>query len=127
MDESSPWLARFIYTRDHIRRDGSVKKGAFLEKRPPHNTSVDAHKVFAEDIHWEAGRKINPSRPLIGAADVASEAVRSLGFAVVRVPSAMNPHHAEIHGWEAGEDDEKMHRIEKATELADASRFVEYG
>ena len=126
MAEASPWLARFIYTRDHIRRDGSVKKGAFLEKRPPHNTSVDAHDVFAEDIHWEAGVKINPSRPLIGAADIETESVKALGFSVVASPSEQNLHHAEIRGWEFGDDDEKMLRIDKATELADASQFVEY-
>ena len=124
MAEVSPWLARFIYTRDHIRRDGSVKKGAFLEKRPPHDTSVDAHEIFAEDIHWEAGVKINPMRPLVGAADIETGTVEALGFSVVASPSEQNLHHAEIRGWELGDDDEKMLRIDKATELADASRFV---
>ena len=128
MGEGAEWLARFVYNRDLIRADGSVKKGVFLEKRPPHNTSVDVHGEFAKDIHWEAGRRINPARPLIGAADIAKSAVVSLGLSVLRTPSAQNPHHGEITGWDQGDDDaEKLSRIDLATELADGSVFVVAG
>lgn len=127
MAEVSEWLARFVYNRDHIRSDGSVKKGAFMEKRPPHNTSVDMHEVFAEDVHWDAGKRINPTRPLVGAADVQSADVVALGFDVKPLAVPQNAHHAEICGWDrCGAEDEKMFRIEMATELADASRFVGY-
>lgn len=128
MADDSGWMARFIYNRDYIRADGSVRKGAFLEKRPPHNTSVDAHAEFATDIHWDAGRRINPSRPLVGAADIAESSIVGIGLSVMRTPSEENPHHAEIIGWETGdEDSEKLDRIDRATELADASTFVERG
>lgn len=125
MAENVKWLARFIFTRDHIRNDGSVKKGAFMVKRPTPHSSVDIHDNFAEDIHWDGAKAINSSAPLIGAAEVEESFVTALGFTVKKSATQENRHHGEICGWDRCDaDNEKMFRIEMASELADASRFV---
>ena len=115
-----PCIARFVFDHGCIRADGTVRHGAFLEKRPPHNTSVNAHDIIREDIHWKSGRKINPTRQLVGAADLESAAARSVGLAVVLDPTADDPFHAELRNW----PDDKAKRIEMARDLADASIFV---
>lgn len=119
MSDSLPFLARFIYHHDYVTSQNRVRYRAFLESRPPHNTSVDAHSIFRDDIHWEAGRLIN-THHLLGAADVSTSAVTGIGFKVVAVPTASNPFHAELQGW----PDDKSMRIDKARDLADASCFV---
>ena len=61
------------------------------------------------------------------AADIRSADVTSLGFEVKSSAVPQNAHHAEICGWDRCDaEDEKMFRIEMATELADASHFVGY-
>ena len=114
-----PCLARFIYHRNLVSMQGRVKHKAFLETRPPHNTSVDAHFTPREDIHWDAGRKIN-THPLVGAADMATSDAIQVGFEVAVIPTGINPFHAELQGW----PDDKSMRIEKAQQLAAASCFV---
>ena len=116
----NPCLARFIFDHSCIRRDGSVKHKAFLETRPPHNTSVDAHAVLTRDIHWDIGRKINPQRPLVGAADLPPYAAESTGLSVVHDPKPGMESHCELHGW----PDDRMKMIEIAASLAERSVFV---
>ena len=62
--------ARFVMDRSLVRADGTVRWKAFLDKRPPHETSVNSHESIGERIHWDEGVLVNPSRILLGAADV---------------------------------------------------------
>ena len=124
-NQKTAWEARFVYQRDYIAADGRVKWKAFFDRRPPHNTSVDEHKLKATDIHWDAGAKINPNRPLRGAADIPEHEISRLGFTVLRTPSPLNRYHAEIFGWPAGDTDVDLREcMAKAASLADASVFV---
>ena len=118
-------FARFVFDRSLVRADGSVRWKAFLDKRPPHETSVSAHESLRVGIHWDEGAKVNPSRQLLGAADITEENVKSAGLAIRPVPLADMPHHAELTGWPQGDDeDAKLQRIDIATDLADASAYV---
>ena len=118
-------FARFVFDRSLIRADGSVRWKAFLDKRPPHETSVSAHESLRVGIHWGEGAKVNPPRQLLGAADITDEGVKSAGLAVRPAPLADMPHHAELVGWpQGGDEDAKLQRIDIATDLADASVYV---
>ena len=118
-------FARFVFDRSLVRADGSVRWKAFLDKRPPHETSVSAHESLRVGIHWSEGAKVNPSRPLLGAADITEENVKSAGLAIRPAPLADMPHNAELVGWPQGDDeDAKLQRIDIATDLADASVYV---
>ena len=118
-------FARFVFDRSMVRADGSVRWKAFLDKRPPHETSVSAHESLRIGIHWDEGAKVNPSRQLLGAADISEESVKSAGLTVRPAPLVDMPHHAELTGWPQGDDeDAKLQRIDIATDLADASVYV---
>ena len=118
-------FARFVFDRSLVRADGSVRWKAFLDKRPPHETSVSAHESLRVGIHWGEGAKVNPSRQLLGAADITNGNVKSSGLAIRLAPLADMPHHAELTGWPQGDDeDAKLQRIDIATDLADASTYV---
>ena len=118
-------FARFVFDRSLVRADGSVRWKVFLDKRPPHETSVSAHEALRVGIHWEEGARVNPSRPLLGAADITEEIVKSAGLAMRPAPLADMPHHVELTGWPQGDDeDAKLQRIDIATDLADASSYV---
>ena len=57
--------ARFVFDRSLVRSDGTVRWRAFLDKRPPHETSVNGHESVGEGIHWDEGALVNPSRTLL--------------------------------------------------------------
>lgn len=44
-------FARFVFDRSLVRADGSVRWKAFLDKRPPHETSVSAHEVLGRSVN----------------------------------------------------------------------------
>ena len=118
--------ARFVMDRSLLRADGTVRWKAFLDKRPPHETSVNSHESIGEGIHWDEGVLVNPSRTLLGAADILVASIATVGLDVRAAPVPGMPHHAEIFGWPQGDDeDAKLKRIDLATDLAAESVYVE--
>ena len=118
-------FARFVFDRSLVRADGSIRWKAFLDKRPPHETSVSAHESLRVGIHWDEGTRVNPARPLLGAADISDNDIKAAGLAVRPAPLADMSHHVELTGWPQGDDeDAKLQRIDIATDLADASAYV---
>ena len=118
--------ARFVFDRSLVRSDGTVRWRAFLDKRPPHETSVNGHESVGEGIHWDEGALVNPSRTLIGAADLSQDSISTVGLDVRAAPISGMMHHAELIGWPQGDDeDAKLTRIDLATDLATASFYVE--
>ena len=118
--------ARFVFDRSLVRSDGTVRWRAFLDKRPPHETSVNGHESVGEGIHWDEGALVNPSRTLIGAADLSQDSISTVGLDVRAAPISGMMHHAELIGWPQGDDeDAKLKRIDLATDLATASFYVE--
>ena len=117
--------ARFVFDRSLVRSDGTVRWRAFLDKRPPHETSVNGHESVGEGIHWDEGALVNPSRTLIGAADLSQDSISTVGIDVRAAPISGMMHHAELIGWPQGDDeDAKLKRIDLATDLATASFYV---
>ena len=117
--------ARFVMDRSLVRADGTMRWKAFLDKRPPHETSVNSHESIGEGIHWDEGVLVNPSRTLLGAADILVESIATVGLDVRAAPVPGMPHHAEIFGWPQGDDeDAKLKRIDLATDLAAESVYV---
>lgn len=117
--------ARFVFDHSLVRADGSVRWKAFLDKRPPHETSVNGHKVLREGIHWNEGELVNPSRALLGAADLAGESIEAAGLGVRSAPLPDMLHHAELFGWPQGDDeDTNLKRIDIATDLASIAVYV---
>ena len=118
--------ARFVMDRSLVRADGTMRWKAFLDKRPPHETSVNSHESIGEGIHWDEGVLVNPSRTVLGAADILVASVATVGLDVRAAPVPGMPHHAEIFGWPQGDDeDAKLKRIDLATDLAAESVYVE--
>ena len=118
--------ARFVFDRSLVRSDGTVRWRTFLDKRPPHETSVNGHESVGEGIHWDEGALVNPSRTLIGAADLSQDSISTVGLDVRAAPISGMMHHAELIGWPQGDDeDAKLKRIDLATDLATASFYVE--
>ena len=69
---------------------------------------------------------VNPSRTVLGAADILVASVATVGLDVRAAPVPGMPHHAEIFGWPQGDDeDAKLKRIDLATDLAAESVYVE--
>lgn len=117
--------ARFVFDHSLVRADGSVRWKAFLDKRPPHETSVNGHEFLREGIHWNEGELVNPSRMLVGAADLTVESIAATGLEVRSAPLSEMPHHAELFGWPQGDDEEaKLKRIDIATDLASIAVYV---
>ena len=118
--------ARFVLDQSLVRADGTVRWKTFLDKRPPHETSVNSHESIGVEIHWDEGDQVNPSRTLLGAADLLLDSIASLGLGIRLSPGPGMPHHAEIFGWPQGDDEDvKLKRIDLATDLAAASTYFE--
>jgi len=100
-------LARFIFSRSHIRRsDGTIKPDAFVPD-PHAELSVMRHRDATESELWAAGHAIAAlrDRQLHGRGDVGADAFLQRGLAVLPAPiinDALlpdNPNHANVTGW----------------------------
>ena len=86
---------------------------------------MNGHESVGEGIHWDEGALVNPSRTLIGAADLSQDSISTVGLDVRAAPISGMMHHAELIGWPQGDDeDAKLKRIDLATDLATASFYV---
>jgi hypothetical protein len=113
------WLARFIFQRNHIRSDQTVKPNAFIPHPWP-NLSVTRHVGLTEHDLWEAGREIAEVRPatLYGRADVHATTITAQSLKIV--PTATPRNHANITGWPSDKPSQKI----IAQEIAAAAQFV---
>lgn len=100
-------LARFIFSRGHIRNsDETIKPQAFMP--PPHaELSVTRHRDATSDELWAVGRGIGlfRERSLHGRGDVLCEAFVEQGLEVIADPDPgsdpmpENSNHANVIGW----------------------------
>lgn len=93
-------LSRFIFQRDRIRADGSVKPDAFIPHPWP-DLSVTRQLSWTEDDIWKVGREISKTsqRPLHGRTDVIATQFREHRLLVVADPTPDNSHHANVRNW----------------------------
>lgn len=116
-------MARYVFSRSHIRADGTTKPNAFL---PPEDLelSVTRHAKLSVGEIWARGRAVGvaSNRNLIGRADIVAQDVRRVpGMNAVHFPLPENPEHAHIVGWPPREPKEKQLHI--AQLLARASNY----
>lgn len=91
---------RFIYSRQHLRSDGTAKGAAFLPRRNE-GLSVTIHGLLPELGLWAIGREIAvvTGRNLHGRGDLRAGVVRAERLEIERAPTPTNPDHAEIVAW----------------------------
>lgn len=104
-------LARFVFSRNHVRSNGSVKGDAFMPP-PDLQMSVTRHIGFSELQIWNAGQsaadEINSKRApdkkitLRGRADFLVKHAQVSGLEVVDFEPP--PNHAHVQGWPGKED-----------------------
>ena len=112
-------LARFIFQRNHIRGDQTVKPNAFIPHPWP-NLSVTRHVGLTEEELWETGKEIAEDRPatLYGRADIHASTITKQSLSII--PTATPRNHANITGWPPDKPSQKI----IAQEIAAAARFV---
>jgi len=102
-------LARFIFYRNRVRQDGTVKPDALIPHPYP-DTSVTRH-LDATDVEvWRVGQEIGSqsSKTLQGRADLKANDCQSNGLGVSADPIPQNPNHAIIVGWPPEKHDQKL-------------------
>jgi len=116
--QDSEWLARFIFSRSHIRTsDNTAKPDAFV---PPLSLelSVTRHIGLSDEEIWQEGTNARPSATLYGRADLQAVDARNTSLQVSPDPPPKN--HAIITGWPT----EKPARKIIALELARSAHYL---
>jgi len=114
-------LARFIFRKEHVRTDGTIKADPFIPFRHV-ELSVTRHGRLDEAGIWAAGRLVGSQmeKMLLGRGDVKAEAFMQQRLAVLPDPIPGNPNHANVRGW----PQEKHAQKEIALEVAKRAVFV---
>ncbi len=116
-------LGRFIFYRNHIRGDGTIRWHAF---KPPSDGGMSVirlreikdHEVWAIGKRIAAGREVN----LYGRGDFGVQDCLDVGLGVKAVPLEENPNHAEVLGW-PGERESVMAAAQVLAKRAVLARF----
>lgn len=97
---SDEQLARFIFFRNRLRQDWTVKPDEFIPHPYP-DLSVTRHIDLTETELWNIGRRVGQQRekPLLGRADVQAFSLERHRLRVVAAPVAGNPNHANVTDW----------------------------
>jgi len=119
-------LARFIFSKSHIRpSDNSIKHAAFLPP-PSGELSVTRHRDATDDEVWGIGRAVATvrERSLRGRADVVAARFLEKGLAVLPAPEMGrpnipdNPNHANVVDWPLEKERQKLLALEIAAQAS---------
>jgi hypothetical protein len=101
-------LARYIYSKRHIREDQTVRPDAFIPHPYP-DLSVTRHRELEESLIWKIGVEIGVERSvsLHGRADVTASKLRQHALEVNPEPVPGNPNHANVVGWPSDKPSQK--------------------
>ncbi len=115
------WLARYIFSRVHIRHDNTVKPDAFIPY-PHKDLSVNRHFGLSEATIWRIGENVGlaGARVLYGRADVQALDFVRHGLTVVAAPTAENGNHSNVTGW----PDDKPRQKQIAQLVAANAQFL---
>src|SRR5688572_26270596 len=93
-------LARYIFCRDHVRADATIKPDAFVPFKWV-ELSVTRHLQLSEERIWELGDGVGAERrlPLLGRADCLAKSYLDENLSVVADPVPGNLNHANVCGW----------------------------
>jgi len=105
--EADEVLARFVFSRRHIRNNGTIKPEAFIPPPPDNELSVTRHRDATEEELWGIGRAIATvrGRTLHGRGDITSRAFLDHELSMQAAPVTNhaslpdNPNHAIVIGW----------------------------
>lgn len=121
-------LARFIFSRSHIRSsNGTVKADAFIP-HPHAELSVTRHRDTCEGELWEIGRT-SRKLALHGRGDVSARTFVSHNLTPQAAPvfgdaeQPDNPNHTNVTGWPVN-DKAKQRLI--ALEISEKAKLVRY-
>ena len=97
---SEEQLARFIFNRNRLRQDWTVKPDGFIPYPYP-NLSVTRHLQLTEVKLWNIGRNVarQVGKTLYARADVRVSNFERHALRVIAAPVAENPNHANVSGW----------------------------
>jgi hypothetical protein len=133
---TSERLARFVFYREHIRIDGTLKPDAFIP-HPYTDTSVTRHDNLQERKIWVRGNNVarQTHRRLIGRGDARASAYLDQGLQIKPAPTKCNPQHVNVHNWPTDKPAQKnrAQRITKASvfkpsiEISDAQAVSQVG
>ncbi|MEW6363671.1 MAG: hypothetical protein AB1714_03420 [Acidobacteriota bacterium] len=117
---SGEWLARFVFFRNRIRHDGTLKADEFVPF-PHTGLSVTRHLRLTEADLWNIGQDIARQRgkPVLARADLQASSFERHRLRVIPAPVDRNANHAEVVGWPPEKSSQKIIAIEIA---ADAGR-----
>lgn len=115
-------LARYIVFSKFIRKDQTVKPGAFMP-HPYLDLSVTRHLDATETEIWQVGQDVaqTQNRALHGRSDIQARDCRISSLKVKSKPLSNNPNHADIEGWPKEKQDQKSIALELA---AAASKLI---
>jgi hypothetical protein len=107
--EASERLARYIFQRNRIRADLTIRPDAFVPHPWP-DLSVTRHLQLATEQIWAIGEQVarQVGKSLHGRADVEAAAFISRGLQVRAAPVENNPNHANVTGWPADKPAQKI-------------------
>lgn len=116
-------LARFIFFRNRLRHDWTVKPDEFIPYPYP-NLSVTRHLRLTETELWNIGRRIAQQREknLLGRADVQASNFQRHRLRVVAAPIAENPNHANVTDWPTEKSAQKAIAQEIAATIGKARK-----
>lgn len=126
-------VARFVFSPEHIRSDGSIRWQVFSPA--PDGTSVTREAFVAKKKLISLGFKIGNARKKIQQlhriAELLTKDVRQIAFDVKHhprldvspAPSKFNPNHANIVNWSIDKDERMM----ICKELLNCSKLMQTG
>lgn len=93
-------LARFIFYRNRLRQDWTVKPDGFIPYPYP-NLSVTRHLQLTEIELWNIGRNVarQSGKTLYARADIRASDCERQRLLVTAAPVIENSNHANISGW----------------------------
>ena len=105
-------LARYLYDKQLIRANGTVRHNAFLP--PPQENCLSVFQVtgLSENEKWELGEKHGRKKPLLGRAEIDDSCVNEIGLKSERDDN--HPRHVNIIGWPANKEARRIKAIEIA-------------
>jgi len=93
-------LARFVFYKNHVRIDGTLKPDGFIP-HPDVDTSATRHNRLGERKIWIRGNNVarQTQRRLIGRADACASAYSNNGLQINPDPVKCNPQHVNVGAW----------------------------
>lgn len=113
--DSKELLARYVFHRNYIRQDKTVKANAFIP-HPYHALSVTRHRDATDEELWAVGADVaaTQNKTLYGRGDIVALTCLQQVLEVIAKPVSGNPNHADISAWPADKPAQKIIALELA-------------